>query len=176
MSDPVREVDAPTLKSWLERGEAVLVDVREENEFARESIPGATLVPLSKFDPAQVPAANGKKLVVHCLSGKRSANAQAQLAKAGIDAINFAGGIMGWKAAGYPIRENKSAPLPIMRQVQIAAGSLVLIGAVLGTFAHPGFYGLSAFVGAGLVFAGATGWCGMASVLGLLPYNRASKG
>jgi hypothetical protein len=63
-----------------------------------------------------------------------------------------------------------------MRQVQIAAGSLVLIGAALGTFVHPGFYGLSAFVGAGLVFAGVTGWCGMASALGLLPYNRASKG
>jgi len=172
MSDPVREVDAPTLKSWLERGDAVLVDVREENEFARESIPGSTLVPLSKFDPAKVPAANGKKLVVHCLSGKRSANVQGQLAKAGIDAINFTGGIAGWKAAGYPIRENKSAPLPMMRQVQIAAGSLVLTGAVLGTFAHPGFYGLSAFVGAGLIFAGITGWCGMASVLSLLPYNR----
>jgi rhodanese-related sulfurtransferase len=172
MSVPMNDVDAATLKSWMDRGEAVLVDVREENEFARESIPGATLVPLSKFDPARVPAANGKKLVVHCLSGKRSANAQAQLAKAGISAINFSGGIMDWKAAGFPIRENKSAPLPIMRQVQIAAGSLVLAGAILGTFAHPGFYGLSAFVGAGLVFAGVTGWCGMASVLGLLPYNR----
>lgn len=176
MSVPMTEVDAATLKTWMDRGEAVLVDVREANEFARESIPGSTLVPLSNFDPAKIPAANGKKLVVHCLSGKRSANAQAQLAKAGISAINFSGGIMGWKEAGLPIRENKSAPLPIMRQVQIAAGSLVLIGAALGTFAHPGFYGLSAFVGAGLVFAGATGWCGMASVLGLLPYNRASKG
>ena len=176
MSVPMNEVDAATLKSWMDRGDAVLVDVREENEFARESIPGATLVPLSKFDPAKVPAVNGKKLVVHCLSGKRSANAQAQLAKAGIPAINFSGGIMGWKAAGYPIRENKSAPLPMMRQVQIAAGSLVLTGAVLGTFAHPGFYALSAAVGAGLIFAGVTGWCGMTSVLGLLPYNRASRG
>lgn len=176
MSDQVREVDAATLKTWMDRGEAVLVDVREENEYARESIPGSTLVPLSNFDPAKVPAANGKKLVVHCLSGKRSANAQAQLAKAGIEVINFSGGIMGWKAAGLPIRENKSAPLPMMRQVQIAAGSLVLTGAALGTFAHPGFYALSAAVGAGLVFAGATGWCGMTSVLGLLPYNRASKG
>jgi rhodanese-related sulfurtransferase len=172
MSDPNREVDAATLKSWLDRGEAVLVDVREVGEFARESIPGATLVPLSTFAPAKVPAANGKKLVVSCLSGKRSTNAQAQLAAAGIAAVNFAGGITEWKQAGYPIRENKSAPLPIMRQVQIAAGSLVVIGAALGTFAHPGFYALSAAVGAGLVFAGVTGWCGMASLLGLLPYNR----
>lgn len=176
MSVPMNEVDAATLKSWMDRGEAVLVDVREENEFARESIPGSTLVPLSKFDPAKVPAANGKKLVVSCVSGKRSANAQGQLAKAGVDAINFTGGITAWKAANYPIRENKSAPLPMMRQVQIAAGSLVLTGAVLGTFAHPGFYALSAAVGAGLIFAGITGWCGMTSVLGLLPYNRASRG
>lgn len=172
MSVPLTEVDAATLKTWMDRGEAVLIDVREQNEFARESIPGAAHVPLSNFDPAQIPATNGKRLVVHCLSGKRSANAQAQLAKAGIAAINFSGGIMGWKASGYPIRENKSAPLPIMRQVQIAAGTLVLTGAALGAFVHPGFYALSAAIGAGLIFAGATGWCGMASFLGLLPYNR----
>jgi hypothetical protein len=58
--------------------------------------------------------------------------------------------------------------------VQIAAGSLVLLGVVLGQVIAPGFYALSAFVGAGLTFAGITGWCGMAKLLALMPWNRQS--
>lgn len=172
MTEPVREIDAVTAKSWLDRGDAILIDVREADEHARESIAGAKLVPLSSFDPAKLPALGGKRLIVHCLSGARSARAQAQLANAGIAATNMTGGIQAWKAAGLPLRENKSAPLPIMRQVQIVAGSLIVAGAVLGAYVHPGFHALSAFVGAGLVFAGASGWCGMANLLALLPYNR----
>jgi predicted branched-subunit amino acid permease len=62
-----------------------------------------------------------------------------------------------------------------MRQVQIAAGSLVVIGVLLGALVHPGFYALSAFVGAGLVFAGVSGFCGMARLLVLMPWNRALR-
>jgi rhodanese-related sulfurtransferase len=63
----------------------------------------------------------------------------------------------------------------MMRQVQIAAGSLVLIGVGLGAAVHPGYYALSGFVGAGLVFAGATGTCGMARLLALAPWNRMAQ-
>ncbi|WP_370515216.1 DUF2892 domain-containing protein [Erythrobacter sp. THAF29] len=59
-----------------------------------------------------------------------------------------------------------------MRQVQIAAGILILVGVVLGTLTSPLWYGLSGFVGAGLLFAGVTGWCGMANLLSLMPWNR----
>lgn len=62
--------------------------------------------------------------------------------------------------------------MPVMRQVQIAAGSLVVLGLALGWWVWPGFLGLSAFVGCGLIFAGATGWCGMARLLGAMPWNR----
>lgn len=61
-----------------------------------------------------------------------------------------------------------------MRQVQITTGLLILTGVVLGWFVNPAFYALSAFVGAGLTFAGATGWCGMAMLLKAMPWNRAS--
>lgn len=172
MTEPLREIDAVAAKALLDRGEAVLIDVREADEHARENIAGAKLVPLSSFDPAKIPAAGGKRLVVHCLSGSRSARAIARLREAGIDAINMTGGIEAWKAAGLPVRENKAAPLPLMRQVQIVAGSLIVAGAALGAYVHPGFHALSAFVGAGLVFAGASGWCGMANLLALLPYNK----
>ena len=62
--------------------------------------------------------------------------------------------------------------LEIMRQVQMAAGSLVLVGVLLGWLVAPAFFVLAAFVGAGLAFAGATGWCGMANLLRLMPWNR----
>jgi rhodanese-related sulfurtransferase len=172
MTDTVREIDAATVKSWLDRGDCVLIDVREAGEHARERIAGAQLVPLSSFDPATLKDHGGRRLVVHCLSGSRSAKAQARLADAGIEAVNLTGGIEAWKAAGLPVRVDTSAPLPIMRQVQMVAGSLVVAGAALGVWVHPGFHALSAFVGAGLVFAGASGWCGMASLLALLPYNK----
>lgn len=82
------------------------------------------------------------------------------------------GGIEARKEAGLPVARDSNQPIEIMRQVQIAAGSLVLIGVVLGALLHPAFYGLAGFVGAGLLFAGLSGWCGMAKLLALMPWNR----
>ena len=70
------------------------------------------------------------------------------------------------------MEEDKSQPLPLMRQVQIAAGVLILLGVALGYTVNSGFFLLSAFVGAGLAFAGITGFCGMARLLALMPWNR----
>lgn len=88
------------------------------------------------------------------------------------EAFVLAGGIDGWRRAGFPVATDRSAPLEIMRQVQIAAGMLILIGALLGTLVAPAWFGLSAFVGAGLLFAGLSGFCGMARLLMLAPWNR----
>ena len=84
------------------------------------------------------------------------------------------GGLDAWKKAGLPVSLDRSQPIDIMRQVQIAAGSLVLLGVVLGAFVSPNFYALSGFVGAGLTFAGISGFCGMARVLGAMPWNQPS--
>ena len=172
MTIAIKEIDALTLKGQLDRGECVLVDVREPGEHAREHIAGARLVPLASLDPAKLADAPVRRIVLHCASGSRSARGAARLAAAGLDVAHLAGGLPSWIQAGLPVVENRNAPIPIMRQVQIVAGSLVLAGAALGTFVHPGFYAMSAAVGAGLVFAGATGFCGMAAVLSHLPYNR----
>ena len=88
------------------------------------------------------------------------------------DAFVLDGGLNAWVKAGLPVVANAKAPLEIMRQVQIAAGSLVLIGVLLGLAVTPAWFGLSAFVGAGLTFAGVTGFCGMARLLMLAPWNR----
>ena len=172
MTNAIKEIDALTLKGQLDRGECVLVDVREPGEHAREHIAGARLIPLAGLDPAALSGMPARRIVLHCASGSRSARGAAKLAAAGVDVAHLAGGLPSWTKAGLPVVENRSAPIPIMRQVQIVAGSLVLIGAALGAFVHPGFYAMSAAVGAGLVFAGATGFCGMATLLGYLPYNR----
>lgn len=88
-------------------------------------------------------------------------------------AYQLEGGLQAWKRAGLPTVTDRNAPLPIMRQMQIAAGSLVLLGVVLATLVSPWFMALSAFVGAGLIVAGVTGFCAMANLLQHMPWNRA---
>lgn len=170
---PNAVIDARTAKSWLDRGNTVLLDVREPDEHARERIPGARLVPLDQLDPAEIKLQGAERVVVHCASGMRSAKAVERLQAAGMTEVaNLKGGLPAWRAAGYPVVADPKARLPLMRQAQIAAGALVLIGVILGVAVHPGFYALAAMVGTGLVFAGTTGWCGMAMLLAKLPYNR----
>lgn len=169
----LRDVDPGTLASWLQRDQAILVDVREADEYAREHIAGARLQPLSGLTPAALPRAPGRKLVLQCNSGNRTRQAAAEiLAQEPIELYHLAGGIQAWKAAGLPVEVDRKAPLPLMRQVQIAAGALVLLGLILALAISPWFALLSAFVGAGLIFAGLTGVCGMARMLERLPYNR----
>ena len=161
------------VKRKLDAGEAILIDVREADEFAREHIVGARLAPLSAIDAHDFDRDHGKIAVFHCRSGNRTEmNATRLLAKGFPHSYALAGGIEAWKAAGLPISANRKAPLEIMRQVQITAGLLILLGVGLGFAVDPGFFGLSAFVGAGLTFAGATGWCGMAKLLAAMPWNR----
>jgi rhodanese-related sulfurtransferase len=149
---------------------AVLVDIREADEHARVRIAQARHQPLSKLGVIDVDA---QVVIFHCKSGGRTAaNAVRLKAATDCEAYILDGGIDAWKAAGLPIIEDNKQPIEMMRQVQIVAGSLVVIGTALGTFAHPGFYALSAFVGAGLVFAGVSGTCMMARILALAPWNR----
>lgn len=172
-SDAVKTVDPRTLQAWLAAGDAVLIDVREAGMHAAERIPGARSIPLATLTPDRVPAKPGQRLVFQCEVGVASAKAARQAAEAGLkEAYNLGGGIVAWKQAGLPVESDPGAPLPIFRQVQIVAGSLVVLGIALGATVSPWFLALSGLVGAGLVFSGATGACGMAALLLKLPYNR----
>ena len=153
---------------------AVLVDVREPDEHARARIPGATNLPLSRLHDADLAVQAGRPVLFHCRSGARTAGHAGALAgkAGGCEAFIVQGGLDAWKAEGLPVAEDRRQPLELMRQVQIAAGSLVVLGVALGAMLHPGFFALSGFVGAGLVFAGATGTCGLARVLRMMPWNR----
>ncbi|MGD9966308.1 MAG: rhodanese family protein [Hyphomonadaceae bacterium] len=171
----LKSIQASEARRRLDSGEAVLIDIRESDENAREHILGARLAPLSAIDAHDFDRDHAKIAVFHCKSGMRTqANAAKLLARGFREAYCLDGGIEAWKKAGFPVHTNKTAPLELMRQVQIAAGLLVLTGLLAGWLVHPAFFALSAFVGAGLTFAGATGWCGMALLLKQMPWNRGS--
>jgi rhodanese-related sulfurtransferase len=177
MSSPtLSSVDPHTVRAWLEIGKAVLVDVREPDEQARERIAGARLAPLSRFAPQSLAGDAGKILVFHCNSGNRTTQAAEQLAGAGSGAVyQLAGGLQAWRRAGLPVVVDRKAPLPLMRQVQIGAGSLVLLGTLLALLVSPWLMAIPAFVGAGLLVAGLTGFCGMARLLARMPWNQSGS-
>jgi rhodanese-related sulfurtransferase len=164
---------SPERAAELMRQGAVLVDVREADEHARERIPGARHHALSQLD-AQNPARPGDDvLIFHCRSGARTrANADRLAASNVCETYVLEGGIEAWKKAGLPVALDRRQPIEIMRQVQIAAGLFILVGVGLGYLVSPLFYLLSGFVGAGLTLAGMTGFCGMARLLAVMPWNR----
>lgn len=169
----LRPLTPAELQQRLDDPNTALIDIREPDEFARERIPGARLVSLSAFDRHDFSAERGKAVVFLCRSGNRTTTNAARLLATGCaEAYQLSGGIDAWKKAGLPTEIDRSAPIDLMRQVQIAAGSLVVLGVLLGAAASPWFYLLSGFVGAGLMTAGITGFCGMARLLKVMPWNR----
>ena len=160
----------------LKQNTAVLIDIREPDEFAREHVVGAVHAPLSAFDAFTPAGADGRDVIFTCRTGNRTGvNCDRLAAKTTGQAFVLEGGLDAWKAQGLAIHADRSKPIELMRQVQMVAGGLILIGAALGTLVHSAFWGLSAFVGAGLFVAGATGFCGMARLLAVMPWNRAAS-
>lgn len=176
---PTTDIDATAAQSLLARDGCVLVDVREPDEHARERIAGATLVPLSTLTAAKIAALGAQRVLVHCKSGRRSADAAArcaELASRGIEVTSVRGGIEAWKAAGLPTVVDASRPkLGVMQQTQLAIGVAVVAGTALGALVDPWFLVIPAFMGSGLIFAGATGFCGLATLLAKMPWNKPVK-
>lgn len=159
----------------IKSGAARLIDIREPDEYAREHIAQALSVPLSGFDDLD-PLSVQDDVVFMCRTGNRTAvNCQRLADKVEGRAFVLEGGLDAWKADGLPTRLDRRKPIELMRQVQMAAGGLVLLGVALGLLVHPAFWAVSAFVGAGLFVAGLTGFCGMANLLALAPWNRDAR-
>jgi rhodanese-related sulfurtransferase len=158
-------------KARIARGDGILIDIREADEFAREAIPGARNAPMSALATCDCPA--DQPLIFHCKSGMRTKMAAPQLAEwAGRDIAILDGGIEAWRGAGFATKADRSKPLEIMRQVQITAGGLTLAGAVAALTLHPAFVWIPVVTGAGLLFAGLSGTCMMANVLMRMPWNK----
>ena len=178
MSNQTATIVPAEASAVVSNGRGTLVDVRTSAEFGEVHATGALLVPLDVLDRAAVEAARGTRpgpVFLLCGSGIRATKAAEKLRNAGLDdVVVVEGGTNAWVASGLPVVRGRKT-ISIERQVRIGAGSLVLIGTILGWRVHQAFYILSAFVGAGLVFAGVTDICGMAIVLARAPWNRSRR-
>ena len=167
-----QECSVQQLADTLQQGPNTnLIDVRTPLEFQEVHVPEARNFPLDRLtNDAQLD--RSKPLYVICKSGGRASQACAQLAQGDFDQLFLVeGGTDAWVTAGLPVVRGKKA-MSLERQVRIAAGSLVLTGVIVGMFLHPAGFALSAFVGAGLIFAGVTDTCGMGMLLAKMPWNN----
>lgn len=161
---------------WLASGDAVLIDVREPDEFKAEHIAYAASLPLANvcnlFQKLQIPS--GRKIIFHCLRGKRGEQACALIPKNDMAGAvyNIEGGIDAWKNAGLPVVSSGGSRLSIFRQVQITVGSLVLAATLIGYSGHIWGFAVAGLFGAALALSGITGWCGMAMLLSKAPWNK----
>jgi rhodanese-related sulfurtransferase len=172
----VTTISPQRLAELCESGKIDLIDVRTPVEFREVHVEPARNVPLDRLDAAAlVQGRHGGKdepLYVICRSGGRGRQACEKLLAAGFpNVVNVEGGTLACVEAGLPVVRGKKA-ISLERQVRIAAGTLVLLGVLLGWLVHPALYGLSAFIGAGLVFAGVTDTCGMGMLLARMPWNQ----
>jgi rhodanese-related sulfurtransferase len=175
----VATINPTRLAELCKSGKIDLIDVRTPVEFRELHIEQARNVPLDRLDPeAVVQPCNGDKdkpVYIICHSGSRGRQACEKFLAAGYtNVLNIEGGTLACVEAGLPIVRGKKA-VSLERQVRIAAGLLVLVGVVLGWLVHPALYGLSAFIGAGLVFAGITDTCGMGMMLARMPWNQVKE-
>jgi rhodanese-related sulfurtransferase len=174
----ITTISPKQLHEAVQAGQVVeLIDVRTPVEFREVHVTFARNVPLDQLDAATIAAGrkgSSQPLYVICRSGSRAKQACEKVASAGYtNVVNVEGGTQAWDQAGLPVVRGQQA-MSLERQVRIAAGSLVLMGSVLGAFVSPYWIGLAAFVGAGLVFAGITDTCGMGMLLARMPWNKVS--
>lgn len=176
MTTPVT-FDVPQAHARLH--DVTVIDVRTPGEYAGGHLPGALNIPLDRIRqalPELRQAAARRGLLLVCASGARSENACRILAEQGVTAATLAGGTTAWAAEGHDLRRpaacSPRAGWSMERQVRFTAGTLVLLGLVLGLLLHPAFQLLAAGVAAGLVLSALTDTCGMAVLLARLPHNR----
>lgn len=173
MSGKFETISPSELKLLLEKREPLhLIDVRTSREYQEVHLADAFNIPLDKLKPDAVPN-DDRPLIFICKSGMRGRAAAEKLATCRTKVYNVEGGTDSCIAANLDVVRGKKA-MSLERQVRIAAGSLVLTGVALSYAVHPACIFLSAFVGAGLVFAGVTDTCGMAMLLAKMPWNQCS--
>jgi rhodanese-related sulfurtransferase len=173
----VATISPSSLADLRRRGDGVtLIDVRTPAEYDEVHVEGARNIPLDRLDPRAIATEHEGKsgpLYFVCKSGGRSQKACEQMIAAGIrDVVSVEGGTAACEAAGIGVARSGRKVMSLDRQVRICAGGLVVLGAVLGHFVNPAWHAVSAFIGAGLVFAGLTDTCGMAMMLAKMPWNQ----
>lgn len=171
-----RNISPQQAHAWLVSGEAVLIDVRQEDEFKEEHIAYALSFPLAQidhlFDHLQFPSE--RKIIFQCLRGKRGEQACAVVKHNPHHphVYNITGGIDAWKNDGLPVISMKAPKISLFRQVQIIIGFLILAATVIGFCGHVWGFAVAGFFGAALFLTGLIGWCGLALLLAKAPWNK----
>jgi glyoxylase-like metal-dependent hydrolase (beta-lactamase superfamily II) len=167
---PSSRISVDELAEALRRSEPpFVVDVRLPAEYRALHLEPSVLLPLDEITRRHSELPTDRELVLLCRTGARARLAATQLS--GLRTRVLEGGLVAWQAAGRPVIEGK-AHMSLERQVRVVAGTLACVGGVLAVTVAPWFGLVPAFIGAGLVYAGITDRCGMAMMLGKLPYNR----
>lgn len=169
----VMAIDVHTVKTWLDHQDVLLIDVREPAEFASQKIAQAKLY--SQALDAQIEACQGdQKIVVYCQKGMRGQSACKRFIEqhANLTFFNLEGGLEAWAAAGLPVEQGNQAMMPLMQQVQLIIGLAVVGFGLMAYFVAPFWVFGAVFFGAGLINAGLTGWCGLAKLVGKMPWNQ----
>lgn len=169
----IRPLEIETLKAWQQNGQVLMVDAREHKEYLSEHIEGAVSASSPQAHIDELAKAGDTKLVFYCLKGGRSKSACEQLLKQdpSLELYTLEGGIDQWIKKGNKVMSTGKKLFPLDRQVQITVGSLLLISFFCGLYISPSFHIIPFFLGGGLLFAGLTGFCGLARVLTKMPWN-----
>ncbi len=169
----MEKITASELESRLGAGEKYqLIDVRSHTEYAAGHVPCAVNIPMEQVEARLDDLRPGEKVVLVCQSGRRACLTHDLIEGHRDDLVILEDGTNGWVSAGLPVVGSTSSRWSLDRQVRLVAGVLVLTGVILGFAVAPGWFGVAAFVGAGLTFSGITNFCGMASLLALMPWNK----
>ncbi len=171
----IKKITATELANRMKNEKIRVIDIRSADEHKREHITNAENITADHIDD-KLCYTNDDVLVFSCMYGVRTQNCSTKFKNLHAkEVLILEGGLGAWKKAGLATKADEKAPLPIMRQVQMIVGFMVVLGVILGLTINPYFSLISAFFGGGLLFAGITGFCGLANVLMLLPYNKTSK-
>jgi rhodanese-related sulfurtransferase len=147
--------------------------VRTPVEFAEVHVPQARSVPLDELKPDLLQLQKDQPVYLLCRSGQRATKAADKFTKDGFaQPVVVEGGTLAWIEANLPVTRGQTRVISLERQVRIAAGAIVLTGVLLARFVNFNFIWLSGFVGAGLIFAGITDFCGMGLLIAKLPWNK----
>jgi len=168
-------------QAMMDGADYSVIDVRSAAEFRAGHIPGAKLLPIEQLTPDKVRTSfnhlefsDGNPVYLTCHAGPRAEQAAQQLQQAGFENLQLIeGGTQAWQQAGLPLNRCGNA-ISLERQVQITIGALLVMKVVLGFSVHELFFATTAFIGAGLIVAGTTRWCGMARLIAQMPWNRGS--
>ena len=167
-----KTIDIVKLKELVAQENCTIIDVREENEFKAKRIPNAINIPLSQCTSSRISELDNANIIIHCQSGRRSENACKKLSDIKHKNIfNLEGGILSFEKNKGNVIKNESS-ITIIQQVHIIVGGMVFLGTILSLLHSFYWVYMSSFFGLGLFFAGITGWCGMAKLLMLMPWNK----